>query len=495
MKIRCCILLIAQVAWATAHCLGQVPGEVRPIANYDPESGKLKVYINGQLVRTSAYKDFHYAHFTQKGKVQVSVGFTENIESFKISPLSRKIEAKKTGDRSLAFSLEKPAYTVVTLNKSVRLFLFGDPAIDARPPGLVSVLTFNADPTGMKSSTAAIQKAINESAKNKRLLYFPPGIYRSGRLRIPSGAKIHFAAGALLKAVDDIRELEDPGGKKPRGFINIPDADQVSISGLGVIDGNGRFLRDKYGDDARFRLFLVRDSRDINISGITARDPGSWNTHILRSNNVNFTNVKQLNDAALANTDGFDPDASSDVTIEDCFGYCGDDNVAVKITQQDAGYSETKNIIVRNCVFLTRKSSLKVGTESRGTLFKDIVFENNDVIMADRGMALYCSDGALYQDIRFLSNRFEENYPDAKRMIFQFQINKRNADSKAGKMKNIVLQNNEAHTAFPNPSEIRGLDADHRIEGTIRNWVVAGKRPGALKDANFNVQFAEIVFD
>jgi hypothetical protein len=463
---------------------------VIPTLNYDTVSNFFAVVVNGKKLATAKYKDVHYASFQQEGKVTISVTSTAAIKAFTISPLSKNVLGKLIGNNTIQFALAKPSYFVIKVNNE-RLFLFAEKPVTIIDPHAINISKYKVDPTGKVLNTS-IQQAIDETSLKKQQLYFPAGIYKTGRLVIPSNANLFFASGALIKASDELSDMEAPGKQRSKGFLNILDAKNVRIAGLGVIDGNGRKLRDKYGDQARIRLLFISHSKNVSINGITERDPGSWNTQIMYSNDVAFKNVKQVNDVALSNTDGFDPDASSHVTIEDCFGYCGDDNVAIKITQQDSLTNVTSDITVKGCVFLTRKSSLKVGTESRGITIKNVLFENNDVIMSDRGMALYCSDGALYDNIKYNNNHFEENYPDAKRMSIHFYINKRNPDSRAGVMRNVVISNCTFYKAFPKPSEIQGLDETHNIQVSINNLVVDGKNCASLEQAGIKASFANV---
>lgn len=232
------------------------------------------------------------------------------------------------------------------------------------------------------------------------------------------------------------------------------------------------------------RLFLIVNSKNVTIDGIIICDPGSWNTQILKFEDVTIRNVKMMNDVELSNTDGFDPDASKRILIEHCFAYCGDDNIAIKTTNTSGYLQDVDDITVRGCVFLTRKSSLKVGTETRGAAMKNILFEDNDVVESDRGMALYCSDGALFQNIRFINNRFEDNYPDAKQCGIHFTINKRNANSNIGQMKGILIKDCVFYKSFPKVSAIVGFDEGHRIQMTVENLVIAEKKCNTVSDSH-----------
>lgn len=480
------LALLAQ-GWGTIHA----QSSFHPIVSYDSVSSYFSVSVNGQQIKTSRYKDFHYAAFQQNRKLQLQIHCSEPISQYTISPLSKKINGELLNKQVLQFELSKPSYLVIKINQKERLFLFAEVSQKTPAANTVSVLKYGVDASGKTLNTSEIQKAINEAAANKKTLLFPAGIYKAGSLFIPSNSKIVLDNGALLKATGEISDFE-VNGQRTRGFINILNAENVSITGYGTIDGNGRQLRNQYGDRARLRLIYLNGSKNVQVKNIVERDPGSWNTQIQYCENVLFDGVKLLNDADLANTDGFDPDASSNVTIQNCFAYCSDDNVAIKITQENGLRTLTSDITVKNCVFLTRKSSLKVGTESRGVTIKNILFQNNDVIMSDRGMALYCSDGAVYENIRYINNRFEENYSDAKQMGIHFNINKRNSNSRPGIMKNILIDSSWFYQSFPKPSEIIGLDEEHTINLTIRNFFVDGKKITSLSQSGIKTNFANI---
>ncbi|MCX6328547.1 MAG: glycosyl hydrolase family 28 protein [Bacteroidia bacterium] len=464
-----------------------------PVPEGSVKSAIFSLKVNGQDVFTEQYKTYHYTHIVTTRAFSVSLSSTEVISEIKISPARFGITAA-SGKMTTSFVIPGPGYYVVRINQKHKLFIFADLPDKEPSKNIVNVVDLGIDNKGIKTETASIQKALNDVSVSGKTLLFPAGIYKTGSLAIPSYAKIYLCAGAILKGVDEISDFDFHDDIKPKSFIRIKDAEYVSISGRGIIDANGRVLRDKYADTARMRLMLILNSKNVTVDGIIIRDPGSWNTHILHSENVTIQNVKMLNDIELSNTDGFDPDASKNILIENCFAYCSDDNVAVKTTGTSGYLRNAESITVRGCVFLTKKSSLKVGTESRGEVIQDILFENNDVVESDRGMALYCPDGATFQRISYINNRFEDNYPDAKQSWMNFTITKRNPDSKPGIMREILVKDCSFDHKFSKVSEISGFDENHRIVMTIENLQVREMKCKTEKEANIkNKGFADII--
>jgi hypothetical protein len=88
-------------------------------------------------------------------------------------------------------------------------------------------------------------------------------------------------------------------------------------------------------------------------------------------------------------------------------------------------------------------------------------------------MALYCSDGALFKNIRFENNYFEKGFPDSQKKAIHFQIRNR---SGAGQITNVLIKNCAFSKGFHSASVFEGLDATHTIDGVkFKNVTVGGK--------------------
>lgn len=434
-----------------------------------------EVRMNGAPQQVESFKHYHYVTCTLDGAADFTVTLPETIDSAEVSPLSRGVKPSVEG-RTVRFRLPGAGQYLVRLNDTAKLFIFAEKP--AQQVTGTSIMEYRGiDNTGTRNVTATVQHAIDECAKKGRTLVFPAGEYLCGQLRLPSHAHLHLERGAVIRAdASSAAAFESTDDVKTRRFIYVKDAKGVRITGTGAIDGSGRALREKFGDKARIRLLLAVNSSCLYFEDAMFRDPGSWNTQILLCRDVVFRNIKLMNDTELSNTDGFDPDASRNLLIENCFAYCSDDNVAVKTTGYSGYLGDAENITVRGCVFLTKKSSLKVGTETRGTRMSKITFEDNDVLESDRGMALYVSDGTALSDVRYLNNRFERNHPDSKRMMFQFSVNARRKDSPVGSIRGVKIRNCSFRRPFPKVPEIK-CPARGGIEDVVfENLTVGGEK-------------------
>lgn len=493
MKIRNAILGALTMIVSTP--LAAQPGlQVYPLLTGET-SKVFTVKAAGIDIPVASYKGIHYIRYGQAGKIDLDIGFPAKAGEVKISPR----HDFKPIMQGIHISFEQPGYHVLTLGDHEKLFILADSLDNFDPKkekGVVSVAQYKPDASGKRLSTKEIQRAIDETAKARKILYFGPGIYTTGTLTIGSHARIYLAAGCLIngsfdttqyvtdKGFVEANKLRDGKHYSDNGehmtfsrLILIENASQVQLWGRGIINGNGALVR-KTGKPAN--LVRIRNSRNVLIDGLCFFDPAAWNTHILYSDSVTIRNVKLINDMEVPNTDGFDPDASRHVLIQNCFAFCSDDNVAIKSTNNSSLLRDCQNVRVEGCLFLTRKSALKVGTETKAAFMRDITFENNYVVMADRGLTLYCFDGARFENIRFVNNYFEVGFPDFEKKAIHFAIRQRGGE---GAIRNVLIKDCYFSPGFHSKISLEGLNAAHTIEGVVFEQVsVLGKKVASLAD-------------
>lgn len=451
--------------------------------------------INGNDVPVLSYNDFHYAAVSLTStEFSVELTSENDIQSFRVSPKRLNINTSVNG-KTATFTLPSKGYYVVFMNDK-KLFIFID-EYEEVPQNSVNILSYGVDNTGGRNVTTEVQTIINTNAGTGQTLVFPAGIYMVDILKIPSYAKIHLTEGAVLKVPDN--KNVRVGSLSPCLML-IKDAQNVEITGRGILDGNGTVHMTNMGRPAgNSRVLLIVNSQNVTVNGITMRDAGGWNTHIVSSQHVNIENVKVLSNVNFETTDGINPDCSQYITIKNCFAYNGDDNVAVKTSSIVKEYpiQDTENITVQGNVFLTKKSSFKLGTETLSSNINNIIFKDNDIVEADRAMSLYSHDGAVFDNIRYVNNHIETYFPDLRQCWIDFEIRQREVGvSKLGNMKNILIKDCVFYDHWAKGSRIRGYDATHRIQVTFDNNTMNGTLLNSLQDMNITSTngFEDIIF-
>jgi hypothetical protein len=451
------------------------------------KSGVYSVTAGTAQVFVERFEDIHYARFAFSGRcgvtvsVQPSIGHRnlKFIHRYSIRPRSAGICARQELN-CLTFTLDRPAKLVIQVNEYQRLLLFAEPLERNAPRpgarGVVSFADFAADNAGRALQTGNIKAAVKATPK-RGTLFFPPGVYRTGAFALKSDMTLYLAAGAVIKGSDNPADY--PVDKScpywtNRAFLSVAGARNVTVTGYGAIDGNGGIVRAKQHGP---HLVLARDSANVLIENVTMRDAAAWCVTLVNCDNAALRNIKMINNRDVLNTDGFDICSSRRVVLEDSFNYCSDDAAVIK----SFGKIRASDITVRRNVFLTKKSALKVGTEGSADI-TNVAFVDNDVVECDRGMTLAVEDGALYSNIRYINNRFESPYPDARQRLIDFYVWNR---SGGGRIQNVLIKDCQADVRWPRSSTLIGYDEKNFISGVrFENYRYAGKVCHTLEEAD-----------
>lgn len=121
-------------------------------------------------------------------------------------------------------------------------------AAPAIPGNTVNIKDFGGVGDGLTLNTEAFSKAI--SALNKQgggHLVVPAGIWLSGMISLKDNIDLHLEKNAILLASPDknlfIKEKDGKKDKKCSPMISASKRKNVSITGEGIIDGNGAYWR------------------------------------------------------------------------------------------------------------------------------------------------------------------------------------------------------------------------------------------------------------
>ena len=305
---------------------------------------------------------------------------------------------------------------------SVSAFALTGKVADSRPSqstgALKSILDYGAKPDGKTLNTSAIQRMIDETSNaGGGIVYAPPGVFLVGGLELKGKVTLYLEAGCTLLGSTSIEDYAYHPGPPMYGDTNgyhvlfARNAEDVTLSGLGTIDGQGaRFwesvyrtpsppenqwrdvatwdYRAKNGNRRPSPMVEFAQCRNVRISGVTLKNSAGWTLRPVNCNTVVIDGVRIRNPSFGLNCDGIDITASTNVFVSNCDIVTGDDAICLKSESPYGGaVLPTKNITVTNCTLTTSCNGFKIGTSSAGA-FENIVLSNSEVIYSDPGSPL-----------------------------------------------------------------------------------------------------------
>lgn len=343
----------------------------------------------------------------------------------------------------------------------------------------VSAADYKASLFGIKSNgttlnTTSIQKAIDyiHEQGGGRLVFYV-GRYLTGNIQLKSNVHIRLEEGAILVGSTNIYDYN----------INTPysslvfawQAENISVTGKGVIDGQGRelayhlidqvhkgILKDelKYDRPAsrRPRAVYFRECKNVHISGIVIRNAADWVQVYDQCDNLRIDGIT-VESNAFWNNDGLDIVDCRNVKLTNSFINSSDDAICFK------SHDATKfcdNVEVRNCVARSGANGIKFGTVTRGG-YRNFKIINNKVYDTYRSaITISAVDGGFAENI-LVDSLYAFNTGNA---IF-LRIGARNDKERKGRMNNITIQNVEAEIPASKPDA--GYDYEGPVEDLPRN--------------------------
>lgn len=271
-----------------------------------------------------------------------------------------------------------------------------------------NVKDFGCVGDGVAMETSALQKAIDACSQHgNATLRVPAGKYQTGTLHLKSHLTLSLDHGAFILGsqsladypTDNLRKAREGG---PHCLLYAADATNITIEGLGTIDGRGTpaaFPRTKVGDPSkkrlpRPRLMRLENCNDLTFSGVTYKNPAFWGLHLVDCKDVHFNGVTTRMRNNGHNNDGLDIDGCENVLIENCDIVAGDDAICLKSTKNPC-----RNITVKNCKVASNTAAFKCGTSSRGG-FIDIKVSNCYFYDSPMGaIKLQIVDGGILENI------------------------------------------------------------------------------------------------
>jgi polygalacturonase len=365
--------------------------------------------------------------------------------------------------------------------KEVLIFIlvcFWMPELAEGEEKVFSIISFGAKPDGKTMNTEAIQKAIDEVAKHHGgMVLVPEGNFLTGVIYLKSGVTLHLASKAVLLGSS---ARKDYGSKDASPLIVANGQNNISITGKGMIDGQGEaLLKNIYEmlkagtlEDAEWKtynpwhqmrpeernrpkLIGFNNCDQVSVKGITIKNGLCWIQDYRNCSNLTIDSIR-VESNIFWNNDGIDLVDCKKTTVTNCFINADDDGICLKSSDRN---SRCEDIYVAHCTVRSSASAIKFGTASQGG-FKNIRISDITVFDTYRSaVAIECVDGGTLEDVDVRDIK-ATNTGNA---IF-IRLGHRNKDSVYSVLRNVYIGNVRVEVPKSKP------DKGYPMEGPLLNY-------------------------
>jgi len=324
------------------------------------------------------------------------------------------------------------------------------------PSLTVSIFDFGGNGNGIEENTAAFASAIDFlSSEGGGHLVVPAGIWYTGPITLKDNIDLHLEYGAVVLFSSD-RNLypvintvfEGLDTRRCESPIHAEGAKNISITGSGVIDGNGDDWRavkkskmtasewkaklatggvlnekgdvwypdegfikaeqtanmnvpDPSLDEDEIKSFLrpvmisFRNCENVLLEGCLFQNSPAWNIHPLMCKNVIIKDITVRNPSYSQNGDGIDIESCKDVILVNSTFDCGDDGICVKSGKDEDGRRRAapcEGLIVDGCTVYHGHGGFVVGSEMSGGV-KNVKVSNCRFLGTDVGLRFKSTRG------------------------------------------------------------------------------------------------------
>lgn len=346
----------------------------------------------------------------------------------------------------------------------------------------IDVREMGAIPDGTTLNTRTIQHAIDSAeALGGGTVYVPPGIYLTGTLQLRSNVCLYLEAGAVVKGSSSVGDYLLNGRRV--GLFFTQDAENVSISGHGTIDGNGdaymvidsakkmdhtgtmwsrqgdmfRHISGGLGDgplvpkDRPYQMIIFSDCKKVTLRDISIMNSPFWTLHLADCDGIILSGLRIYGNLLVPNNDGMDLTSCSNAVISDCDIRTGDDCIVLTGYNHHfdlPGYKFLKrtceNITVTNCTLVSRSAAIRIGGFDQNPM-RNFTFSNIVITNSNRGIGLFVRDqggieNVVFSNILIETRLFTGDWWGNGEPI-QLSSVRLTKDVPLGKMKNIKFEN------------------------------------------------------
>ena len=327
------------------------------------------------------------------------------------------------------------------------------------PDYTVRLTDFGAVGDGQTLCTKAFEKAMEQlKQRGGGHLVVPAGIWHTGPIVMVSNVDLHLNMGAVILFAADEKlyplvktSFEGLDTYRCQSPLSGNGLTNVSITGQGVIDGNGQYWRpvkkskvteshwkslldqpdgkelrkgywvpsasyaegeassnmnvpqgmrdeSQYEKIKRFlRPVMVSlvNCKNVLLEGVIFQNSPAWNLHPLICENVIIDNVLVRNPSYAQNGDALDLESCKNALIVNSKFDAGDDGICIKSGKDADGRKRgipCENVVVDGCTVFAGHGGFVVGSEMSGGV-KDILVRNCQFVGTDVGLRFKSTRG------------------------------------------------------------------------------------------------------
>ena len=326
------------------------------------------------------------------------------------------------------------------------------------PDNQVNIKDFGGVGDGITLNTEAFAKAIDAlSKKGGGKLVVPQGVWHTGPIVLKSHINLHLNAGAvILFAADETlypfvdTSFEGLDTRRCQSPLSANGATDISITGKGVIDGNGQYWRPvkkaKVTEAHWKSLLAIPGSQEmkpgywvpsagyakgeqganmnvpnakteaewnaikrcvrpvmvslvkcknVHLKGVIFQNSPAWNLHPLMCENVIIEDVLVRNPSYAQNGDALDLESCKNALIINSRFDAGDDGICIKSGKDADGRRRgipCENVVVKGCTVFAGHGGFVVGSEMSGGV-KNILVDQCQFLGTDVGLRFKSTRG------------------------------------------------------------------------------------------------------
>ena len=321
----------------------------------------------------------------------------------------------------------------------------------------VSLTDFGAVGDGKQLCTSAFEKAVAAlSARGGGHLVVPRGVWLTGPVVLKSNIDLHLEKGAVIQFAADENlypiietSFEGLDTRRCQSPLSARGAQNISVTGQGVIDGNGQYWRpvkhskvteahwkqllqsggielkkdywvpsegyakgeaganmnvpnaqtdEEWNAIRRFlRPVMVSfvECKNVLLQGVIFQNSPAWNLHPLMCENVIIDDVLVRNPAYAQNGDALDLESCKNALIVNSRFDAGDDGICIKSGKDKDGRRRgcpCENVVVDGCTVFAGHGGFVVGSEMSGGV-RNIMVRSCQFLGTDVGLRFKSTRG------------------------------------------------------------------------------------------------------